>query len=248
MRRLFSAVLATMLLSISGVVYANLDDFNGPDLSDIWTYRDPANKGTVSFSGGKLILDLKAGADMYIRGVDGGVLFLTDPPDMDSFSVEMQVNVAVNGNQPPACQVGPVFFNEGKWAYSAWGPYNAGQDIRLEDCIGASYRWRDQAGIAVDVADVAIDQDVWLKIVKNGNELEFFTKGNDDEAWISGGVDTLLGPNYTPGDYKVGIIAKSWGGSVNSTFEIEYFNIPELDTTAVAPAGKLATTWSAIRK
>jgi len=162
--------------------------------------------------------------------------------------VEMKVNVAVDGSQPPACQVGPVFFNEAEWAYSAWGPYNAGQDIRLEDCIGGNYRWRDQAGIAVDVGDVAIDQDVWLKVVKKGEELEFFTKGDANANWVSGGVDTRLGPYYTPGNYKVGIIAKSWSGSVNSTFEIDYFDIPELSATAVAPAGKLATTWSAIKK
>jgi hypothetical protein len=245
-RSLFS-VLVAMLFGIAGVVHANLDDFNAADLSDIWTYRDPLNNGEYKFEDGKMILDLKAGSDMYIQGVDGGVCFLMDPPDMDSFTLEMQVNIAVNGSQPPACQVGPVLFNEAEWAYSIWGPYNAGQDIRLEDCIGGSYRWRDQAGIAVDVGDVAIDQDVWLKVVKDGDELEFFAKGNADDEWVSGGVDTLLGPHYTPGNYKVGIAAKSWGGSVASTFEIEYFNIPE-NAKAVAPAGKLATTWSAIRK
>jgi len=248
MRRLSFAMLATMLFSIAGVVCANLDDFDGPDLSNVWTLRDPASKASVSFAGGQLVLDLNAGADMYIQGVDGGVMFLTDPPDMDDFSVEMKVNVAVDGSQPPACQVGPVFFNEAEWVYSAWGPYNAGQDIRLEDCIGGNYRWRDQAGIAVDVGDVAIDQDVWLKVVKKGEELEFFTKGDANANWVSGGVDTRLGPYYTPGNYKVGIIAKSWSGSVNSTFEIDYFDIPELSATAVAPAGKLATTWSAIKK
>jgi len=247
MRSLLLPVLMAMLFGIAGVVHANLDDFNGADLSDIWTYRDPLNNGEYTFEDGKMILDLKAGSDMYIQGVDGGVCFLMDPPDMDSFTLEMQLNIAVNGSQPPACQVGPVLFNEAEWSYSIWGPYNAGQDIRLEDCIGGSYRWRDQAGIAVDVGDVAIDQDVWLKVVKDGNELEFFAKGNADDKWVSGGVDTLLGPKYTPGDYKVGIAAKSWAGSVPSTFEIEYFNIPEI-AKAVAPAGKLATTWSAIKK
>ncbi len=247
MRSLLCAILAAMLLGIVGVVYANLDDFNGPALSGIWTYRDPAGKGEVSFAGGNMILDLQMGADMYIQGVDGGVMFLTDPPDMENFTVEMKLNVAVDGAQPPACQVGPVFFNEAEWAYSAWGPY-ANTDIRLEDCAGSSYRWRAEAGIAVDVTDVAIDQDVWLKIVRTGDELEFFTKGAADEDWVSGGVDTLLSPNYTPGNYQVGIIAKSWGGSVDSTFEIDYFDIPELSTTAIAPAGKLATTWSAIKK
>jgi hypothetical protein len=237
-----------MLLNITGIVYAaHLDDLNGPNLSPIWTYRDPASKGKYRFDTGKLVLDLKAGADMYIQGVDGGVMFLTEPPDMDSFSIEMLVNVAVGGSQPPACQVGIVFFNKAEWAYSAWGPYNAGTDIRLEDCIGGSYRWRADAQIGIDVGDVAIDQDVFLKVVKTGDELEFFAKGNANDSWMSGGVDGLLGPHYTPGNYQVGMIAKSWGGSVDSTFEIDYFDIPEI-VTAVNPADKLATTWATLKQ
>ena len=240
------AVLIVMSLGVVGTVCAvNLDDLNGAALDDIWTYRDPGNKGDYRIEGGKLILDLTAGADMYKQGVDQGVMFLTDHPSEENFTVEMQVNVAVDGSQPPSCQVGPVFFNEAKWAYSAWGPY-ANTDIRLEDCIGQDYRWRDQTLIGIDGGDVAIDQDVWLKIVKTGVQLEFFAKGDEGEDWVSAGVDEKLGPNYTPGDYQVGIVAKSWGGSVDSTFEIEYFNIPEL--AAVDPAGKLATTWSAIKK
>jgi len=238
--------LVAMLFIIAGMAYANLDDFNGGDLDDMWTYRDPGNYGEYSLEDGKLILDLRLGADMYKKGTDGGVCFLMDPPDVDDFSVEMQVNVAVNGSQPPACQVGPIFFNETEWAYSIWGPYS-GTDIRLEDCIDQDYRWRADIGIAVDLGAVAIDQDVWVLVVKTGDELEFFTKGDAGDDWVSGGVDTKLGPHYTLGNYQIGIAAKSWGGSVNSTFEIEYFNVPELNV-AVEPAGKLATTWSAIKK
>jgi len=238
--------LVAMLFIIAGMAYANLDDFNGGDLDDMWTYRDPGNYGEYSLEDGKLILDLRLGADMYIRGTDGGVCFLIDPPDVDDFSVEMQVNAAVNGTQPLECHVGLIFFNEVEWAYSAWGPYE-NADIRLEDCIDQDYRWRAEAGIAVDLGAVAIDQDVWLLVVKTGDELEFFTKGDVGDDWVSGGVDTKLGPHYTPGNYQIGIVAKSWAGSVNSTFEIEYFNVPELNV-AVEPAGKLTTTWSAIKK
>jgi hypothetical protein len=248
MRDKFFAVLAAaILVAASGSAYANLDDFNGPNLSGIWTLRDPAGHATVSFSGGEMVLDLTAGADMYIQGTDGGVMFLTDPPAMENFSLEMKLNVAVDGSQPPACHVGIVLFNEAAWAYSAWGPY-ADEDIRVEDCIGGSYRWRADIGIGVDLGDVDIDQDVWLRVVKTGNSLEFFTKGAANENWVSGGTDTLLGPNFTSGDYQVGIIAKSWSGSVDSTFEIDYFDIPELSTTAVDAAGKLATTWSGIKQ
>jgi len=248
MKKLCWFLALTMLITFSGsVLAANLDDFNGPALAKMWTLRDPASKSTISFSGGMLVLALKAGADMYIKGTDGGVMLLTNPPALDNFSVELMVNAAVNGTMPPACQPGIVFFNETAWAYSAWGPYS-NTDIRLEDCVGGSYRWRADTLIGVDPAKVAIDKDVYLKVTKTGTKLEFFTKGAAGDQWVSGGVDSKLGPNYTQGNYKIGIIAKSWGGSVDSTFQFDYFNVPELATTAVAPSGKIASTWADIKR
>jgi len=242
-------LLASLILTaffLTGIAQAvNLDDFNGPNLDKMWTYRDPANKGKYSFSKGMMVLELKAGADMYIKGTDGGVCFLMEPPALDNFSVEMLVNVAVNGTQPAACHVGPIFFNEDSWAYTVWGPY-ANTDIRMEDCVGGSYRWRADTQIGVDVAKVAIDKDVYVKITKTGSKLEFFTKGDENDNWVSGGVDAKLGPNYIQGKYKVGICAKSWGGSVDSVFNIDYFTIPEI-AKAVDRVGKLATTWSSIK-
>jgi len=249
MKKLCLFLALSMLITIGSTVFAaNLDDFNGATLAKMWTLRDPASKGTVSFSGGQLVLALKAGADMYVKGTDGGVMFLMDPPNMNNFSIELLVNPSVNGTQPPASHVGIVLFNEAKWAYSAWGPFNAGQDTRLEDCVGTDYRWREQTLIGVDVAKVAIDKDEYLKVTKTGNKLEFFAKGAAGDQWVSGGVDEKLGPNYTQGNYKIGIIAKSWGGSVDSTFNFDYFNVPELATTAVASSGKLVTTWADIKR
>jgi hypothetical protein len=234
-----------MLLNITGIVYAaHLDDLNGPNLSPIWTYRDPASKGKYRFDTGKLVLDLKAGADMYIQGVDGGVMFLTEPPDMDSFSIEMLVNVAVGGSQPPACQVGIVFFNKAEWAYSAWGPYNAGTDIRLEDCIGGSYRWRADAQIGIDEIG---DEASYLKIVKTGKKLEFFYKDKENDKWQSGGIDAdHIGPKLEKGKYQIGLYVKNWGGSVPTEIAFDYFDCPELGW-AVKPAGKLSTTWAKIK-
>lgn len=249
MKSLSLVTLTIMLISLAGTLYAaNLDDFEGAELDPMWTYRDPADKGEYTFDDSNLVLDLSAGADMWVAGTDAGVMFLTEPPaDTNDFSAVALVNPAVDGDQPPACQIGIVFFNEAEWAYSAWGPYDAGTDIRLEDCVGADYRWRDDTQIGIDPGDVAIDQDVYLMVTKTGEELEFFAKGDANDDWVSGGVDTKLGPHYTPGNYQVGLIAKSWGGSVDSTFEFDYFNIPEI-AAAVEPADKLSTTWGKIKK
>jgi hypothetical protein len=247
-KKLFIASLILMLFCISEITYAvvHTDDFNKATLDKMWTNRDPKKNGKYRFEKGFMVLDLNAGADLYIQGTDGGVMFLMDPPNLTDFSIEALVNVCVNGTQPPACQVGPIFFNESKWAYTLWGPYSSGTDIRLEDCVGGTYRWRAEAQIAVDVNKVAIDQDVYVKITKKGDSLEFFAKGKEDEAWVSGGVDTKLGPNYKPGTYKIGLFAKSWGGSVNSTFQIDYFDIPEIPK-AVSSNGKITATWAGIK-
>jgi hypothetical protein len=248
MKKFYLFLAFTMLITFSGsVLAANLDDFNNATLSKMWTLRDPAKKSTVSFSGGMLVLDLKANADMYIKGTDAGVMLLTNPPAMDNFSVELLTNPAVKGTQTAACHIGIVFFNETAWAYSAWGPY-ANTDIRLEDCAGATYRWRADTKIGIDLAKVAIDKDVYIKVTKTGNKLECFAKGAAGEQWVSGGIDEKLGTNYTQGNYKIGIIAKSWGGSVDSTFQFDYFNVPELATTAVDASGKIASTWAEIKR
>ncbi len=240
------AILMLIMFS-SSLFAANLDDFNGNALSKMWTVRDPAKKATITIAGGKMTIDLKAGADMYIKGVDGGVMLLMNPPDMANYSIELLTNPAVKGTQPPACHIGIVFFNEKDWVYTAWGPY-ANMDIRLEDCNNATYRWRDQTKVGVDLAKVAIDKDVYLKVTKTGNKIEFFTKGSAGDQWVSGGLDETLGPKYTKGNYQIGIIAKSWGGSVDSTFEFDYFNVPELGTTAVDSASKISTTWAELKK
>lgn len=244
---IFLTLLMAMLLGIAGLACAvNLEDFEGTDLDSMWTVRDPGNKGEYRVEDGKLILDLAAGADMYKRGVDAGVMFLMDAPALDDYTIEMKVNVvSQSGVQDPACQIGPALFNEDAWAYTVWGPYG-NTDIRVEDCIDQDYRWRDQTLIGVDKGDVDIDTDVWIKIVKTGTTLEFFAKADEDSKWISGGVDEKLGPQFVAGNYQVGILTKSWGGSINTVFEIEYFNIPEI--AAVDAVGKLPTTWATIKK
>lgn len=236
-----------MALTIVGYAFPNLDDFNGTALNVMWTLRDPAKKATIKVASGKMTMDLKAGADMFRKGVDAGVMLLTAPPNMANFTVDLLVNAAVKETQPPACHVGIVFFNEADWAYSAWGPYNAGADIRLEDCINADYRWRNETKLGIDKDKVAVDKDVYLRIKKTGNKLEFLAKGAANEQWISAGTDEKLGPNYVSGKYKIGIIAKSWGGSVDSTFEFDFFDVPELSATSVSGSGKIANTWAGIK-
>ncbi len=239
----FSMLFTTlMIFGFCGTAFSHTDDFSGSELNGMWTVRDPAGNSTYKVEGGKLTLNLPAGSDMYKKGMDKGVMFLTDPPPVEDFSMEILVNVTVGVNQPPpACHVGLVLFREDTWAYSAWAPY-ASTDVRLEDCIDQDYRWRDQTQIGVDAVG---DGDTYLKIIKTGTQLEFLWKDNAGDDWQSAGVDEKLGPQYEIGTYQVGLIAKSWSGSVDSVFEFDYFDLPEL--TPVQPAGKLTTTWSEIK-
>jgi hypothetical protein len=224
---------------------AYTDPFDGPKLAAMWTFRTPDKNDEYRFEKGWLVFDIQASQDLYVQGTDFAPMLLMDPPaDDEKFSIETKVNVVMeNLVQPPASQAGLIIFREDTWAYSLWGPYN-NQDIRLEDCVGASYRWRDQAQIAVDNK---IDSDVWVKIEKRGEELEFFYKDNEDDPWESGGIDKKLGPQYNQGTYQIGLFLKNWGGSVAMTTAFDYFHSPEIAGLAVEPTGKAAVTWGRLK-
>ncbi len=224
-------------LLIEFAISAHMDNFEGTKLKDMWNYRDPANMGQYRLENGNLVIDLKPNAVMGAQGTDCGVMFLVSPPPLDSFTVEMKVNVAVEGEQPAGNELGIVFFNESKWAFSYWRVYMTG--AWLLDCVGANERDYDYppgggTNIGVEIDDAAHDQDIYIKVVKTGTVLEFFAKGNIAEEWISGGVDTKLGPYYKFGDYKIGILARSWGGhwfgSECHTLEVDYFDVLEIST------------------
>ena len=177
--------------------------------------------------------------------------------DNHPFIVEMKANAAVNdGPQPKATHLGIVFFNQAEWAYSIWGPYSGndrgartmGRDIRLEDCIGQDYRWRVHANPThIGIDSVNTNQDIYIKVVKSGEEMEFFARGSANEDWVSGGVDTKLAPHCTQGSYQIGILAKSWFLSVATTFEIDYFDIREINAKSLDITGDLTTTWGQVK-
>ena len=75
-RILIISTLVAMFCMTSIAYAANVDDFDGKELDKMWTLRDPRNNCEYTLEGGKLITDLKAGADMYIAGTDGGACFL----------------------------------------------------------------------------------------------------------------------------------------------------------------------------
>lgn len=200
------------------------DDFSGTSLKRIWTFRSPDGNDRYELKDGWITFDIDANQDIYITGVDRAPLLLTDPPTPDDvFTIETMVDVLVEGgSQPPASHAGLIIFRESGWIYTLWGPYN-NQDIRVEDCIGSSYRWRPQTLIGIDAP---IDKDVYLKIVKKGTTLEYYYKDKKEDRWQLVGVDTSqIGPRLEKGTYKVGIFLKNWGGSVPTKARFDYFDM-----------------------
>ena len=52
MKKILITTIILITFCLSGVVYAaNLDEFNGKTLDKMWTYRDPAKKGTYRLEG-----------------------------------------------------------------------------------------------------------------------------------------------------------------------------------------------------
>ncbi|MBM3213469.1 hypothetical protein FJZ36_00910 [Candidatus Poribacteria bacterium] len=247
MRRIATFVSSLALLaSLSSVSVAQpyVDSFDDTKLNAMWTFRNAGNNDKWEVKGGWFIFDIQANQDLFRQGVDGAPFLLMNPPaDDKKFTIETNVDALLDkAAQPGASHAGLIIFREDKWAYSLWGPYN-NQDMRLEDCIAADYRWRDQAQIAVDAKP---DKDVYLQIVKSGTELEFFYKDSPADKWKSAGIDKKLGPNYEKGTYKIGLFLKNWGGSVAQKAAFDYFHSPEL-ATAVRPDGKTASTWAGLK-
>lgn len=251
MRRRLLALTVTCATLVGVVTVATAvsytDPFNGPDIASFWTLRTPGDNDRHAFEDGWFVFDIDANQDTYIRGVDGGPFLLVDPPADDAvFSMETRVNAILDQTvQPTASHTGLIFFNEADWSYSCWGPYN-NVDIRLEDVIEADYRWRDQTLIGFTPPG-GITEDVYLKVEKTGNEIEFFWKLAEGDAWESAGVDDKLGPQYSAGNYKVGLFIKNWGGSIPTRAAFDYFHSPEIAGLAVDPQGKAATQWGALK-
>lgn len=193
-------VLAVLVGAGTALSQPYFDPFNGTKLNPLWTFRNAGNNDRYELKGGWFIFDIDAGQDLFRQGVDGAPMLLTDPPvDDATFEIETMVDVILDQKvQPRASHAGLIIFREKTWAYTLWGPYN-NTDIRVEDCVGADYRWRDQAQIGLNPK---FDNTMWLKIEKRGKELEFFYKDNEGDKWQSGGVDTKLGPHFEKGTYK----------------------------------------------
>ena len=240
---------ATVLLvgaALAGVAQSYTDPFDGPDLADMWTFRTPDGNDNFAFEKGWFVFDIEASQDLYIKGVDLAPMLLMDPPADDaSFRIETLVDVVLDqGQQQPASHAGLLFFNEAEWVYSLWGPY-ANTDVRLEDVIGGAYRWRNDTGVGVNTP---IDSDLWLRIVKTGETLEFFWKTNEKDDWESAGTDSTRGAYYKKGAYKIGLFLKNWGGSVPTRTAFDYFHSPEIAGLSVDPLGKAATMWGALKR
>lgn len=238
-------VLAVLVGAGTALSQPYFDPFNGTKLNPLWTFRNAGNNDRYELKGGWFIFDIDAGQDLFRQGVDGAPMLLTDPPvDDATFEIETMVDVILDQKvQPRASHAGLIIFREKTWAYTLWGPYN-NTDIRVEDCVGADYRWRDQAQIGLNPK---FDNTMWLKIEKRGKELEFFYKDNEGDKWQSGGVDTKLGPHFEKGTYKIGLFLKNWGGSIPTKAAFDYFHSPQL-VTAVRPKDKVAVTWAMLKQ
>lgn len=233
-------------VAVGSALAAYTDPFDGNKLEPRWTHRSPDGDDKFTVEKGWFTWSIQAGQDLFKQGVDKAPFLLTDPPANDTnFSIETKMNILMDDlkAQPPASHAGLIFFREDKWAYTLWGPY-ANTDIRVEDCIGADYRWRAEAQIGVNKA---ADGDVWLKITKTGGEFEFFYKDNEGDKWESGGKDTKIAKEMEKGTYKVGLFLKNWGGSVAMKTAFDYFDSPELGGLSVDPKSKVATSWADLK-
>ncbi|MDA1192876.1 MAG: hypothetical protein O3A46_14475, partial [Candidatus Poribacteria bacterium] len=136
------SLVAVVATSISAQARSYTDPFDGNDIDDMWTFRSKDGNDNYTVKGGMFTFDILANQDQFRQGIDLAPFLLMDAPDSADFTIETKVSPVLDqAVQPQNSHTGLIIFREDNWSISLFGPYN-NLDVRLEDVIGADYRWR----------------------------------------------------------------------------------------------------------
>jgi hypothetical protein len=222
------------------------DEFEGDKLNEAWdTITDrPEKKGFVKLEGGKLLINEPGGNFGHLI-TDGRPLVLRDAPS-GGFSLS-----ALFDSDPPAPAdnywIGLFIIGDAKdnatmarnWSVLTFG----GSKGEVKALIGSMIEnaWNDKGHFDIP------EWPIYLKLEKNGKELKGYYKEKEADDWIQVGglwADSMDEPE------KVGLgFINNWGGGPNLTLIVEFFSLEgeDVEPFAVEPAGKLSTTWAAIK-
>ena len=241
--RITILVCGILILSLAGAVSAGVwtDPFDGNQLVDEWKFRDYRDEVTE--------FEIKDGFLQMIN--PNGAWGHTTP---DKPMVEREVpksvakNISVSGvfssdpEKPASAWIGIFLYSDEDLNYACLlfgGSAGDPQKTLIGSMVQAT--WQDKGHF-----DTGFDAPVHLKIVKEGDLFSGYFRENEKDEWTLSGSKTW---NHKFDVERVGIgFMNNWGGQT-VTFFVDTLSIEGegIKPLAVAPAGKLATTWGNLK-
>lgn len=242
MRKSMICIIGILMVGFAGVVSAAVwtDPFDGDELVADWKFRDHNNKQTE-------------------YEVKDGFLQMTNPgnwghttPDKPMLEREIPKsaaeNLTVSGiftsdpDKPADAWIGIFIYSDDNLNYACFlfgGEANQPQKTLIGSMVEAN--WQDKGH-----PQTGFDVPLHLKIVKEDDVFAGYYRENEKDEWALAGEKTW---NHKFDAERIGIgFMNNWGGQT-VTFLVDTLSVEGegIEPLAVAPSGKLATTWGHLK-
>lgn len=242
MRKSMICIIGILMVGFAGVVSAAVwtDPFDGDELVADWKFRDHNNKQTE-------------------YEVKDGFLQMTNPgnwghttPDKPMLEREIPKsaaeNLTVSGiftsdpDKPADAWIGIFIYSDDNLNYACFlfgGEANQPQKTLIGSMVEAN--WQDKGH-----PQTGFDVPLHLKIVKEDDVFAGYYRESEKDEWALAGEKTW---NHKFDAERIGIgFMNNWGGQT-VTFLVDTLSVEGegIEPLAVAPSGKLATTWGHLK-
>ena len=242
MRKSMICIIGILMVGFAGVVSAAVwtDPFDGDELVADWKFRDHNNKQTE-------------------YEVKDGFLHMTNPgnwghttPDKPMLEREIPKsaaeNLTVSGiftsdpDKPADAWIGIFIYSDDNLNYACFlfgGEANQPQKTLIGSMVEAN--WQDKGH-----PQTGFDVPLHLKIVKEDDVFAGYYRESEKDEWALAGEKTW---NHKFDAERIGIgFMNNWGGQT-VTFLVDTLSVEGegIEPLAVAPSGKLATTWGHLK-
>ena len=242
MRKSMICIIGILMVGFAGVVSAAVwtDPFDGDELVAEWKFRDHNNKQTE-------------------YEVKDGFLQMTNPgnwghttPDKPMLEREIPKsaaeNLTVSGiftsdpDKPADAWIGIFIYSDDNLNYACFlfgGEANQPQKTLIGSMVEAN--WQDKGH-----PQTGFDVPLHLKIVKEDDVFAGYYRESEKDEWALAGEKTW---NHKFDAERIGIgFMNNWGGQT-VTFLVDTLSVEGegIEPLAVAPSGKLATTWGHLK-
>ena len=241
--RITILICGILMFSLAGIASAGVwtDPFDGNELVEGWEFRDHNTKQTT--------FEVKDGFFQMTNPKGGWGHTTPDKPMLErEVPKSAAKNITVSGifstepDKPANAWIGIFLYSDDDLNYACFlfgGEANQPQKTLIGSMVNAN--WQDKGHF-----QTGFDVPLHLKIVKEDDVFSGYYRENEKDEWKLSGDKTW---NHKFDVERVGIgFMNNWGGQT-VTFLVDSLSIEGdgIKPLAVAPEGKLATTWSHLK-